>query len=246
MYPNVHNMLRRNCDAAQFRAIRALLASDAVVFDVGAHVGRFSVFVDRLLSGGQVHAFEPVPQTFALMEENLALNHVRRVIAHNCAIGDRTAAVEMHLFDPLYSAWNTLGRPTMLAPTGQRLRPTRSVSVPCDTIDHICLARGIERIDLLKVDVEGFEKNVFAGARRMLGEGRVGAVCFEISQEPLKGAGATARQVFACLESLGYGCWAFDESLGRFTGPVHDSADYWANFYASRRDLGTMGASLAA
>jgi FkbM family methyltransferase len=235
-YENV--LLHRRSTEGQNRALKVLIKPTDVVFDVGAHVGRFSVFVSRLPDfDGQIYAFEPVPQSYATLRENLRLNRTRRVTTIQTAIGSQTQPVMMNLFPTEFSSWNSMGRPQMTAPGGRRILPAQTVQVPGTTIDDFCTRCHIDRVDFLKVDVEGFEKAVFEGARRMLMQRRIERICFEISRDPLAGAGFTAREVFAALEACGYTVYRFDETENRFVGPVHDSAEHWANYFASYRPL---------
>lgn len=231
-------LLERRGTSGQWAAIAQLIEPGDTVFDVGAHAGRFSAFVDPLVGDtGRVFAFEPVPESYWMLRENLVLNRCTRVIATQAAVGRATGRATMHLFPRQFSSWNSLGRPTMKTMTGQRLVPIESVQVPCLSLDAFCTEQAIERIDFLKVDVEGFERDVFLGASRLLGQGRIGRICFEISQDPLKGAGLAARDVFETLERFGYGVYAFDDAANRFTGPCHNSDEYWANYYASTESL---------
>jgi hypothetical protein len=103
------------------------------------------------------------------------------------------------------------------------------------TLDSFCDEQGVDRIDFLKIDVEGYERHVLAGAARLLDEGAISVLSFEISQIPLKASGVRPREIFELLERAGYA--AFELADGGFTGPVHDSSAYYANYYASRDDL---------
>ena len=64
----------------------------------------------------------------------------------------------MNLFNDTYSAWNTMGLPTMRDQRGRTHVPTRQIEVQGDCLDHFCDRRNIGHIDFLKVDVEGFEE----------------------------------------------------------------------------------------
>jgi FkbM family methyltransferase len=239
--PYLQSLIDRVADLTQLSAMSHLVHAGDTAFDVGAHVGEFSVLLSRLCGpAGNVWSFEPVPQSYWRLREALALNRCENVTATQRAICDKTGMVRMNLFEPQFSAWNTLGMPSMLTPAGDRVSPAQSVEVQGHTLDEFCDAEQIERIHFLKVDVEGFEEMVFRGAERLLREHRVDYVCFEISREPLKGAGLDSRKVFEALETHGYFAYCFDESAGQFKGPIEDSSEYWANFYASWRDLSKM------
>jgi FkbM family methyltransferase len=240
--PQALQFLHRNFDSADFRAISQLVQSGDIAFDVGANVGEYSVLLSRQCgASGRVWAFEPVPDTYWRLRETLALNRCGNVTPVQAAVGDGAGIVRMNLFEPQYSAWNTMGMPEMMTPQGNRISPAKSVDVPSCTLDAFCHSEKIEKINFLKVDVEGFEKAVFQGAAELLRERRVECVCFEISQAPLKGANATSRSIFEALETFGYLAYLFDDASGSFHGPVQDTTEYWSNFYASWTDLSKSG-----
>jgi FkbM family methyltransferase len=236
------HFIHRNFDTADFRAISQLVQPGDIAFDIGANVGEYSVMLSRRCgTSGRVWAFEPVPDTYWRLRETLALNRCGNVTPVQAAVGEKAGVVRMNLFEPQYSAWNTLGMPEMVTPQGNRVSPAKSVDVPSCTLDEFCRSEKIEKINFLKVDVEGFEKAVFQGAAELLRERRVGSLCFEISQAPLKGARATSRSIFEALEAFGYQAYRFDDADASFHGPVQDTAEYWANFYASWMDLSKIG-----
>jgi FkbM family methyltransferase len=232
------SLLNRELDKPEVKAITKLVNPGDVAFDVGANVGRYSVLLSRLCGpSGRIWSFEPVPETYWGLRETLTLNRCENVMPVQSAICEKTGLMEMNLFEPEFSEWNTRGKPSMITAQGERISPTQTLSLPCQTLDNFCQAQHIDRINFLKVDVEGFEQLVFAGAHILLEERRVDYICFEISKEPLKGAGFESREVFKFLERDGYSAYRFDEPTQSFHGPIHDTSEYWANFYASWRDL---------
>ena len=242
LYPfdksNLANVLARTADVKEFKAIPLLVRDGAVAFDVGANVGVYSVFLSRLCGPtGRVFSFEPVPDTYWRLRETLVLNRCENVVAVQVAICENGGTAQMNLFDDEFAEWNTLGKPKMTSSSGLTLQPKRSVSVPAYTLDQFCEANQVSQINLLKIDVEGFELHAFRGATRLLRERRIDCICFEISKDPLKGAGVESRDVFSALEEYGYLSYRFDMKTCRFEGPVHDTGEFWANFFASFNDL---------
>lgn len=235
--PHLLYFARHAADAAEFKAIPRLVHSGAVAFDIGANVGVYTVLLSRLCGeSGRVWAFEPVPETYWRLRETLALNRCENVIPVRAAVCEKDGAATINLFDEAHSEWNSLGVSEMGAP-GATMLPTSSVEVLSASLDSFCEREGIRHIDFLKVDVEGFELSVFKGAKRLLGERRIGCICFEISQPPLKGAGVKSGEVFAALEQNEYFAYALDQNTGAFSGPVHDTREQWTNFFASAMDL---------
>lgn len=223
---------------AEFAAMRGLLQPGDIVLDVGSSIGLYSVFASRIVGpSGKVYAFEPVPETFWMLHETLVLNRCTNVTPLQKAVYSDQGTVKIHLFKSQYAEWNTLGMPTMTTPQGRKVMPTNALTVACESIDNFCSEQGIDRISFLKVDVEGFEKKVFEGATHFLADRRIDFISFEISQDPLKGAHFTAKETFEILASFGYHSFAFSEVFKSFTGPITDSNEYWANYFASTRDL---------
>lgn len=235
---SVRHMLLRGGDRPQYEASSRLVRSGDTVFDVGAHIGLFCVHLSRLAGpSGRVFAFEPVPETCARLRETLALNRCVNVQVFEAALSNQTGTATMTLYESDKSEWNTLGAPDMKLPTGEHVSPETRVDVRTETLDGFAQAENIARIHLLKIDVEGFEKFAFEGAARLLRERRIDFICFEISQDPLAGAGVTAREVFQSLEAHGYFAYEYEADTQTFRGPIHDSTAHFANFFASWQDL---------
>lgn len=127
-----------------------------VAFDVGANLGYYTLlFADAVGPSGKVVSIEPNPATFELLEESVRLNgferHVRLVQA---AAADREGTLD--LFVPAGEPKNA----TVAFGGGARPAEAR-VSVPAVPLDR--LGSGLERVDFLKIDVEGAEPAVLAG-----------------------------------------------------------------------------------
>lgn len=238
---SVREYTHQENDEAYYRAMARFVQPGDTVLDVGAHRGFYSLAASRLVgAAGHVWAFEPVPETYWQLREMLVLNRCDNVSAHCVAVSDYAGTASMTVYDPSYSAWNTLGTPEMHTPTGAVVPSQGMLDVTVDTLDAFTTQHNIPFIHFLKVDVEGFETQVFAGAHTLLSEGRIGTICFEISQAPLKGAASSARAVFAKLQSYGYQSYEFQADTGTFHGPVPDSTAFLANYFASQQDLSLL------
>ncbi len=236
--PNFSEMLRREHDVGEMTAIPLLVRDGDTVFDIGANIGAYAVTLSRLCgSGGRVFAFEPVPDTYWTLCETLALNRCENVIPSRMAVSSRSGRKTMNLFEPRFAAWNTFGTPRMLTPEGNLVEPSKSIEVPTISLDEFCARRRIEKVNFLKVDVEGFETSVFEGAERLLCQHLIDTVCFEISQAPLRGANAKSADTFFALERHGYSAYLFNARTRRFEGPIHDTTEEFGNFYSSYMDL---------
>lgn len=153
-------------------------SSPATVFDVGANTGSY---VRQLLEvfghTANIRAFEPAHQTFQILESRLEPRHNLRL--YNLGFSDEQR--QATLYSPgagskLASLHDIRGR---LERVGMSATPPETVTLT--TIDRFCAAEAIDRIDFLKLDVEGHELRVLLGAREMLETGRVAAIQFEFS-----------------------------------------------------------------
>jgi FkbM family methyltransferase len=230
-------LVSRSSSIAEFAALSRLLQVGGVAFDVGAFDGLHSVMFGRWVgSAGRVFAFEPVSHSFWRMKTTLALNRCANVSPFEMALLDTPGVRQMNVFDPEFADLNTFGAPTYPGEAA----PVGTVEVRVGTVDEFCNDRGIPRIDLLKLDVEGFERAAVAGADEMLRHGKIGAVSFEISQIPLEGSGVRSRDVFDALADHGYLTYRFDPGREAFEGPLEDSDAFYENLYASRTDLARL------
>ncbi|MBL4694262.1 FkbM family methyltransferase [Candidatus Gracilibacteria bacterium] len=80
----------------EYRIVDSIIAKAKTIFDVGAHIGLFSVYAS-LLSDAKITAFEPSVENFALMKENLKRNGVRDVVCKNVAVGAEAGEREFFL-----------------------------------------------------------------------------------------------------------------------------------------------------
>lgn len=160
---------------------RAYLRDGMIAFDVGAHVGYLTILFSKLVGSGAVHAFEPAPAAFGALRSALAREQASNVIANPLALSDRTGPVRLNCYDGPFQAFSTMAnRP--LADYGVDAGPVRPEEVEATTLDAYCQTKDVNRIDLLKIDVEGAELQVLRGAREMLEARRIGCVAFEFGQ----------------------------------------------------------------
>lgn len=158
------------------------LREGMTVFDVGANVGELTMLFSRFVGAtGSVHAFEPSAHAFERLETICRAASLRNVRLKRLALAEEEGQVNLHIYDDDHMSWNTRAvRP--LEDYGIDVKPLAVEKVNATTVDLYCERNGVEKIDLLKIDVEGAEVQVLAGARRMLHEWRVRCLTFEFGQ----------------------------------------------------------------
>ncbi len=134
---------------------------DDICFDVGANIGYYTMLMARAASSGAVHAFEPDPFCAALLQLNLRVNRLENVTLNPVVLGASRGRVQF--VRATDSGFNSL------RDTGRRAVAS-TFPVTMDTLDACLDATGAQRVDVLKIDVEGAEGLVLEGARQVLSD----------------------------------------------------------------------------
>ena len=178
----------------EMRVLRRVLSGCSVAFDVGAHVGDWAAMALSINPRLEVHCFEPSAGTYERLAARFAQS--KNVTLNRLGLSARAGEASLHLFEGQSDTSSLYAGAGFTAPAG-------SESVRLETLDGYCAARGISRIDYLKIDTEGHEYAVLEGARAMLSGGRIGRIQLEYGPGYLE-AGVTLRDVFRYLTPLGY------------------------------------------
>jgi FkbM family methyltransferase len=172
----------------------------ALLFDVGANDGKTTVAALRRFPSARVISFEPHPVTFSKLARRTGNN--ARVQAVNSALGSEIGEVAMFEYDD--STINSLTDKARYAVLSER--KGRRIVVPSTTLDNYCIQHQIERIDVLKIDTEGFELQVLQGSNAMLQKRAIKFIYCEFNDlELLEGAtGGALVPISALLRPHGY------------------------------------------
>jgi FkbM family methyltransferase len=175
------------------RTVRRHLRPGMTVIDVGANVGYFTLLAARQVgSWGRVIAVEPSAPAADRLATTVRENGLGQVHLLRCGLG--RASGRGVLSEP--SLQNHT--PSMVGSHGRS-----GVIVSLRTLDEVADSYSVGQVDLLKVDVEGYEPEVFAGASRLLAERRIRAILCEFNEPWLVQAGTTGEAVYRSL--LAYG-----------------------------------------
>ena len=145
--------------------IQQLLKEPKVLFDVGANVGQTVDAWRREFKGAAIHSFEPVSYLF----EQLEARYGQVAICNNLAVGRENMESEIHYgkHEVSHSLVHDKG-----------IRGSEKVRVV--SLDTYCEQRNIDRVELLKIDVEGYEPHVIDGARHLLKEQKIDLLLIEL------------------------------------------------------------------
>jgi len=134
------------------------------VVDVGANTGQWSNMLLNCVTPGKLIIIEPLPDAFSVLQKKFASN--RRVQLHNVAIGERESVETLKITRDTTGASLLKPREEMRAVIGSNWTITSEVQVKMTTLDRLLV--DLREISLLKIDVQGYEKPVLAGAKQTL------------------------------------------------------------------------------
>lgn len=148
-----------------------------VVVDIGAQFGDYTLLCSKFYGARHVHAFEPFPENYSILVENIELNEVKNVSHYNLAVGSTDSHVEMGYDGNAATAFS-----------GEGIFSARTV--PIDSLD-------LGKPRLIKIDVEGFELEVLRGAMKTISDNMPNLIMEVHSRDLRKG-------VVSLLKPLGY------------------------------------------
>jgi FkbM family methyltransferase len=183
------------------QALGRLVEPSSLVVDIGANIGAHTLRLARLVGPhGRVLAFEPTDFAFQKLQRNLALNPelASRVEAFHCFL---TEASDVAVPRTIYSSWPLTGGEDLHAKHLGHAMPTETATAR--SLDDVLALYPDRRVQLVKLDVDGFECAVLRGARQMLREGRPIFV-MELAPYVLEERGASLSELLSFFIPNGY------------------------------------------
>ncbi len=138
--------------------LQASLKPGMTMIDVGANVGYMALLAAKAVGpSGTVVAIEPDPGNGELLRANLERNGYRNVSIERCAVGSAAGTAQLYR-----SAWN-MGNHRLNPGAGGQAIAHEAIAVPVRTVDDLVVAHHLSRVDVIKMDVEGYEPGVLGG-----------------------------------------------------------------------------------
>lgn len=195
-----------------YRLLIQALRPAAVVFDVGAHLGFYTLGLARRIGPtGVVHAFEPNPASFERLRRHVVANGLTNVVLNRCALGRERHRRTLQAPQRANSAGATLSRAEF--PSSWEVS---EVTVDVRPLDEYCEEAAVDRLDLVKIDCEGWEPFVLQGAREALRRFRP-RLQVEFNPRHLAGVGWGRKTSWSCCAAWVTGC------IGRLDGALSRS-----------------------
>jgi FkbM family methyltransferase len=174
--------------------VKGSLRPGMTFLDVGANFGYFTLLAaSRVGPTGRVLAVEPSPYAAKRLAENVRANSLSAVQVFPMGLSSESGALDLYLPPASFHS------PTMSASSGGE-----PVSVPVRRLDDCLDEWGVERVDLMKMDVEGHEPFVVRGAGDSLSSGRIRSVLVEFNDHWLRAQGSSPQELYDMFREAGF------------------------------------------
>ena len=176
---------------------RKTVTSGMTVIDIGANIGYYTVIASsRTGTAGRVIAFEPAPENFGILEETIRINGFRNVDAHMLAIADAEGVFTLNLHD------TNKGKHSLVKGMQNARGFATSVQVMATTLESFRFEKGVEHVDVIKMDIEGAESIALVGMPEALKKAKV--LFFEFTPSAIRKAGHDPLEVLSRLRVAGF------------------------------------------
>jgi len=193
-------------EARELQILREIARHAQIVFDVGANVGWYTLYMARAIArrGGHLYAFEPIPKTFETLKYNVLLNALQSCTTLS-PLGLGETAADVEFFVPSVTGSVAASqRPLFEDQTNERV-PARIVR-----LDDFVSERALKRLDLLKCDIEGGELLMLKGGLDTIRRFRP-VLFLELLRKWSKAYGYHPNDVITLLKREGYLSYAISE-----------------------------------
>jgi len=187
--------------------IARLVPAEAIVFDVGAHAGQYTKLFARAAPQGRVYAFEPGSYARTLLRVAIWVRRLRNVTIVPIALGDAEGVAVLNI--PVKRSGSFGFGLSHLGAPADRWTEIEQELVAQTTLDAAVAALGLDRLDFVKADIEGWEMRLLRGASDSLARLRP-RLLLELSAEHLRRAGDHAEDAFDWLAARAYRPFTMD------------------------------------
>jgi FkbM family methyltransferase len=220
-----NKVLDGSFENAECRFVAGVLGPGMTVLDIGAHHGLYTLLAARRVGpNGRVVAFEPSPREQRKLALNVCLSRCVNVQIEHCALGSSDSEADFFIVDGMDTGCNSLRPPNVK-------EPTKLVQVPVRVLDACLKLRDIDRVDFIKMDVEGGELEVLKGAYGLLDRRPRPIIVCEVQEIRTEPWGYKAKEVIEFLRCRKFH-WFRLSADGALEAVDGQQADFDGNFIA--------------
>ena len=220
-----HELIHNEFERLEMEFVKRLLRRDMTVVDAGAHHGLYTLLASKRVGwDGRVIAIEPSPRECARLEKHLRLNRCSNTELVPCALGEDPGEADLYLVEGFQDWCNSLRPPAID-------EPIRTVRVSVRRLDDVLAELGVNKVDFIKLDVEGAELSVLYGAMKLLHKESRPAILAEVQDARTQPWGYAGREILQFLIRMDY-CWFAIAAKGALFPISCDQETYDANLVA--------------
>ncbi|MBW6474621.1 MAG: FkbM family methyltransferase [Anaerolineaceae bacterium] len=235
------NVLRRV--KGRYKHYQRLLTKDALtdiafleqgrvvntIFDVGANIGFMTYQLQRRFANAEIYAFEPNPYVFDKLESNYRKQN--QVHVFQMGVGDIDGDLKFNINS------NTGTSSYLLPGEYHRAHQAKHIKeqklIPMVTIDKFCAQESIKHIDILKLDIEGYELRAIIGANEFISNQEIDIIYTEVNLIPSYSGQPLFHEITQFLENRHYHIYNVDTFVGQET-PIRQAVIGNATYISSR------------
>lgn len=212
-----------------------LIKPGMTVVDAGANIGLYSLIASKLVGDkGHVYAFEPSVETYQRLLKNIQLNHSKNIYPNNLGLGDNIDQelklrqdvgfedAERYLVPANFEVNSELSNVNSIE---------KEESIKITMLDDFLEKSGVESVDFLKIDTEGFEYYILNGARKILKSSDKMIILFECTELGTQRSNTSQKAVFDILNELGFNLYYWNIQEKKFCSDLegcYSSGELWA------------------
>lgn len=166
----------------------------SVILDIGANIGNSSLFFASHNSRAKIFSFEPHPETFKRAQINIGLNNFSNIKLYNLGLGEEKTELKLYEVNEHNSGMNRILNKDLNMP--YKL-------VEIDRLDSFVKEASMPKVDIIKIDVEGYEYSVLKGGEEAI-KRNYPLIFIELDDDNLKGNNRSAKELIQLLICFGY------------------------------------------
>lgn len=183
-------------ERVELNVIERIIQPEDTCVDIGANIGLYSILMGKRAYNGKVFSFEPVPINRSLLMLNIALNNLQNINVIDAVVGDTEGMIDFSIsMDGAYSSIISTNR------KGEQ----EKINAKAVTLDSYFCSHE-EKVDFIKIDVEGAELMVLKGAERLLTDGEFGprAMLVELNARNQESYGYTPWDIIQLMKNCDF------------------------------------------
>lgn len=183
----------------EMKFLEKIIKQNSIFIDVGANIGVYTLLAAAKIKKGKIYSFEPVPKALDTLYQNIQINSLQdKVTVVEKVASDKTGEERFKNFD--ISEYSHISSN----------QASDTIKIPAVKLDDFCKTKKIDRVDLIKIDVEGAEMKVLRGLEKYLVSGKVKHLIVELNERN-RFFGESSNQIIEYLRNLNFRVYRLDK-----------------------------------